>query len=998
MGLIDLKSNLSWYGEKPPQVNNLRDEDATGYTTGNNQVGGISEFQGISGQFTGTGLSYIHTGVQGLGLLNETNFFLNTDHRGFRSVRRPGDQSDYTGVNSITLRYTHTGNQGLGDLAIANSFGNDDAIGFSTLSRPLQDTEFQGVDSAQSLYIHTGVQGLGNIGSVNHFQNLNAIGFTNNRQQQADSEFIGVDNIQTGYAYTGTRGLGDLSRNLRPLDGLGNPERDTFVRGAIGNFTTRYTQTGGPTDQLGVLSATVRGFAFQGVTEITPLQKSAADAFPINSVTFSQQGVSSRAAQLGSGTKFPIGPVGQVHEFDIARTGFSGANRYGDIYGAQSNSGLADTYTAKSPIDDMYNKFKIRDEAHNPFSFPRTRHPLILRGIQKDDFSDPERYGIGSIPGSGLSTRAGITTETAIASEHRDRIGKYLISPEGLAYNLKQIGLQAMNPNVENEGGSAQKRGMPTQNYDPFSVVRNIGAISVLSGKRIDRHGTLLGLRPNRGKYEQIHKNRRNDPILDETENNRLVRLRTEYELGTPGGVVVSRLATGAGSIGATVSLPGNPANSGGRSTPFDAPAKGMISDILTSRGGPKSILGIGRTTFSRSEVTDVIYLSGNDAEHGYTNPSPALGNQFASILKSRLNNYDNPYVESGKSRSDMDEGAGISIAATDLENVNTATGRQAAANFGIASSAVRIYHDSLKKSVETNTMWLNNQAINKTLTEDARFRGGGVASSRKDVATDDITTTGNRDETVSENISNSWVAMSYEKLRNAAKARSENPSKLLNFQLLSRGEDISQATYDKGIILGDKLLRFDMYEKGKTTVKKSGDASADNEFEDLITFKIGSVHFEAYIDSISDSSSPGLASSNDSGVLLPRYRPESYSREISVEFKMIATNPDHLALKWEKMKKLMAISVPISGNGTVTTLTIGNLYNDLPVVCNNFECSWDGETNWEIHKDWQVPILTTCSLSFNVLTMRSSKFFAVNPQTALTNWTNDHKTHIGEA
>ena len=110
----------------------------------------------------------------------------------------------------------------------------------------------------------------------------------------------------------------------------------------------------------------------------------------------------------------------------------------------------------------------------------------------------------------------------------------------------------------------------------------------------------------------------------------------------------------------------------------------------------------------------------------------------------------------------------------------------------------------------------------------------------------------------------------------------------------------------------------------------------------------------------------------------------------------MIATSPDHLAVKWQKMKKLMAISVPISGNGTVTTLTIGNLYNDLPVVCNNFECSWDGETNWEIHKDWQVPILTTCSLSFNVLTMKKEKFFAVDPTTALASWISDHEEHIG--
>ena len=318
MGLIDLKSNLTWHGNKPPQVNNLRDEDATGYTTGNNQIGGQSEFQGIVGQFTGTGLSYIHTGIQGLGVLTETNFFLNTDHRGFRAVRSPGDQSDYTGVNSVTLRYTHTGNQNLGVLGISNSFLNNDMSGFTTLRQPLQNTEFQGIDSAQTMYIHTGNQSLGTLALTNSFPEINAIGFTANKTERGKSDFVGVDNQQTAYQHTGLRALGDLSQNLRPLNSAGNPERNTFVRGAINNFTTRYNQTGGPTAQIGVLSATVKGFAFQGVAEITPLQKSAADAFAINSVTFSQQGVSSRAAQLGSGTTFPIGPAGQVHEFDIA--------------------------------------------------------------------------------------------------------------------------------------------------------------------------------------------------------------------------------------------------------------------------------------------------------------------------------------------------------------------------------------------------------------------------------------------------------------------------------------------------------------------------------------------------------------------------------------------------------------------------------------------------------------------------------------------------------
>ena len=992
MGLIDLKSNLSWYGDEPPQVNNLRDEDATGYTTGNNQVGGISEFQGISGQFTGTGLSYTHTGIQRLGVLTETNFFLNTDHRGFRAVRAPGDQSDYTGVNSVTLRYTHTGNQNLGVIGITNSFLNSDMSGFTTLRQPLQNTEFQGVDSAQSMYIHTGVQSLGTLALTNSFPEINAIGFRANKTERGKSDFVGVDNLQTGYQHTGVRGLGDLSKNLRPLDSLGNPERDTFVRGAINNFTTRYSQSGGPTAQLGVLSANVKGFAFQGVSELTPLQKSAADAFPINSVTFSQQGISSRTAQLGSGTKFPIGPAGQVHEFDIVRTGFSGAVRYGDVYGPRSNSGLADTYTVDSPIDDMYNKFKVRDEAYNPFTFGFTRQPFILRGIQRDDNSKPQRWGgFAGSTASSVSSLFDIPRGGPLAFGERTvfdvlRLGKFSLSPRGLAFITKQFGFQAMNPNVENEEGEATKRLRPTQFYDPLSYIVN--ATTSALGFKFDRHGLPAGVRPLRGKYEQVV----NIDRTDKVGFNRLVKLRAEYGLDGSGTAIdPGDLETRARAVAR-----GNEVGS-------------RFSQILSAASGPKSILGIGRTNIGRDESTHR-FRSGIGDDTAYSTMSTRLGGVKGTHIIRRQNTYARTYTtnvrngDAPATRSEIDAGENLKLIASDNRGAFGGQRRETdekliseVPNTDIKSAARRVYHKSLKQNAQGDLLWLNNQGMKGTLADDERFRGGGVASSRVDVAKSDTAGT-NRDETVSTDKRNSWVAMSYDKLRGAAKERSDNPNKLLNFQLMSRGIAPGSANYDAGIILGDKLLRFAMYEKGNTNVidKDSTATLGDGEFKDLIKFKIGAVHFEAYIDSISDSSSPGLASSNDSGVLLPRYRPESYSREISVEFKMIATSPDHLAVKWQKMKKLMAISVPISGNGTVTTLTIGNLYNDLPVVCNNFECSWDGETNWEIHKDWQVPILTTCSLSFNVLTMKKEKFFAVDPTTALANWISDHETHIG--
>ena len=92
------------------------------------------------------------------------------------------------------------------------------------------------------------------------------------------------------------------------------------------------------------------GYESQGNAILAPINRNAQDSFLIDDVSYSTRGFASRAAQLGNGTKFPIGPQGQVHQFDKIRTGFNKNNKYNSVYGAQfGKSGLADTYTINSP-------------------------------------------------------------------------------------------------------------------------------------------------------------------------------------------------------------------------------------------------------------------------------------------------------------------------------------------------------------------------------------------------------------------------------------------------------------------------------------------------------------------------------------------------------------------------------------------------------------------------------------------------------------------------
>jgi len=231
----------------------------------------------------------------------------------------------------------------------------------------------------------------------------------------------------------------------------------------------------------GVPGVSVTGYSFRGES-VSFRTVTATDSFAIDDISYSDRGSASRKAQLGNGTKFPIGPTGTIHTFDKARIGFTDTLKYDEVYGVKhKNSGLADTYTANSPIDDMYNKFNLRDDATpNP---GYAKQPFILRGIQRDGNSNPQRWGLGDTTAGKISSTFDIPRGGIISNVERTvidalRIGKFLISPRGLGFLVRQAGYQLMNPKAE------------TRVYNPLSL----GSIAPIV--HINRHfgvGGLLG-------------------------------------------------------------------------------------------------------------------------------------------------------------------------------------------------------------------------------------------------------------------------------------------------------------------------------------------------------------------------------------------------------------------------------------------------------------------------------------------------------------------------
>jgi len=224
---------------------------------------------------------------------------------------------------------------------------------------------------------------------------------------------------------------------------------------------TSVKQTDFKLNANGTISINANGYTDKG-SAVSYNQVTTKDSF-----TIAGQGNASRINQLGSGTKFPIGPKGQTHTFDITRTGFNTSNRYEDVYNNLSLAGLADTYTANSPIDDMYNRFNVREDAFN--LMPYAKEPYILRGIQRDGSSDPQRYSISGLPSAEIP-RGGIVTAAQRIALDAARIGKFLIKPAGALFLGKQSLLGLQNPDQETRLG-VNKPILTKLAYNPASLL-----------------------------------------------------------------------------------------------------------------------------------------------------------------------------------------------------------------------------------------------------------------------------------------------------------------------------------------------------------------------------------------------------------------------------------------------------------------------------------------------------------------------------------------------
>ena len=124
---------------------------------------------------------------------------------------------------------------------------------------------------------------------------------------------------------------------------------------------------------------------------------------------------------------------------DPSQTIFKNNSLYGlfksDNYNVTKDldNGLGKSYT-DSKLKGIYNKYNLKEDSYNTWFI---KHPLILTGIQTKK-GEPFNYGVG-----GLSfIRGGAVTAVTRAAIDVARIAQMLLTPRGIIWSLKQVGMQ----------------------------------------------------------------------------------------------------------------------------------------------------------------------------------------------------------------------------------------------------------------------------------------------------------------------------------------------------------------------------------------------------------------------------------------------------------------------------------------------------------------------------------------------------------------------------
>jgi len=236
--------------------------------------------------------------------------------------------------------------------------------------------------------------------------------------------------------------------------------------------------------------------------------------------------------------------------------------------------------------------------SREPFINKKNRIPDLDKG--------PSRF-LGFIDSlTDGAIRGGLSTAIEHSAKDVARISKFFLSQRGIGFLTTQVGLQLMNPKIE-EGGKGALRAI-TELTGGENRTYNLGintlaqVASNFSGVHFDRAG-VLPIRDDRTKYATTVANIK-------TEKNRLVELRENHLINPESVDPFSRTGL-AKTLGLSGTGFGNfldkAVNTGKVIVDKAKGLLGITNNILYDySSGPSSILGIGRTTIRKYQDSKI--------------------------------------------------------------------------------------------------------------------------------------------------------------------------------------------------------------------------------------------------------------------------------------------------------------------------------------------------------------------------------------------------------
>lgn len=732
---------------------------------------------------------------------------------------------------------------------------------------------------------------------VNYIPDIHASGFTSNFQPGTPTKYnIGSSQLQTPQS-------GPLA-----VDFIGNSGATGFT---IKQETTSFT---GINNTNYTLPTSVKGGRLWNV------------------------GKSKLDAQLGEGTFVPNAGalVGHDVKLAISGAGFSSGRKYDSVVGKNKVSALGHQYVQKnSPsfFDVMYNKFNLRDDAPQ---IGWIDSPLILRGIQRKNNSDTQRWGFGIGGFDDGLTRGGTVTALDRSIIDTVRIAKWMASPKGLMWIIKQVGLGLTNPKVE------------TNPFTPGPFARQT---------RI--HTGLASLLSVPGSAFGLHFTRHGIPFLNEIASYGAVQgTKVLARLGDSGlkfGLFQNRL----------VNL---------RYSPDSLTGAGLLSNVilpLSGLAGPQSVYGIGATTIRRyvntnDAINDIAYKTIYDEEfRGLVTHD--IVTQYAGGVSNSKYKTLSPLSFRKYTAKDVDKGGLYGF----INNPNNPL------------SGIREKYPIVDKPVKPES--------NPTARSTNKDSFNNIVTGIKAYST--LAYNQIPDRNKGEKIGQRNAKSEFLDFRQEVITDLKKQGNYIGFPQNNKGDystsnlrdrfgfgdhgkagqeryDFTKTNLKNGRptenFRGDLVNLFDYDSKGSVTTglydKGEGKVGAKDFIPLFFTGpklvrgeqKEETLVFRSTISNITDNFQPNWNSTQILGRADAVHTYNSWGRTFSFDFKVFATSRDEMRPLWRKLNYLASWTAPRYNSGKMRgsymRITLGNLFQETPCFIDSLTYSTDDGTTWEIN------------------------------------------------